>query len=165
MAGRPATILTDEQRAEVRDLRSLGYTWSQARYRVLTSEQRARHLNQCAASHARMSARNPRKWMLDRVAISARRRGIEFTITEADLEWPTHCPIMGWPLQYATRVDRVTGTRAGGRRDSAAVDRIDNARGYVPGNVVIVSYWVNLRKGDATVVDLQSIASFYSSLR
>ena len=49
----------------------------------------------------------------------------------------------------------------GPRDNSAALDRIDNTKGCVPGNVVSVSQWVNIRKGDATIEQLQAIVNFY----
>ena len=92
--------------------------------------------------------------MLSAACRNAKLRGIEFDLKESDLEWPTHCPVLGIKLYYPGR----------SRADpaGAALDQINNELGYLPGNVVIVSYWVNTRKGDATPAQLRAIADFYS---
>jgi hypothetical protein len=103
--------------------------------------------------------------MLVKKREQARRCGIEFNITEADLDWPTHCPVTGVELRYdgaghdADDKDmgfKVVGGRRGPRADAAVFNRIDNTRGYVratpssPCNVWIISYAANTRKGDLT---------------
>jgi len=120
---------------------------------------------------------NPHAELMKAWAIAARHKPnpltglrdevVEFTITEQNLDWPTHCPVIGVELHYGGQggnADRGTGRRRGGRPNSASLDRLDNKRGYVPGNAVIVSHWVNTRKGDATPEQLQRIAEFYSRL-
>lgn len=85
---------------------------------------------------------------------NAKVRGIEFTIELSDLpDLPTHCPVLGLPLQVGSK----------GRSDnSPSLDRIDNAKGYVPRNLVIVSWRANRLKGSATVDELQKLAAFYT---
>lgn len=167
-------FLTAEQRAEVRELMDLaGLTRVQARYAVLTPEQCVHVKEQVRAADRRRYAENPRAELMKYWACGARHKPnpltgrrdgeIEFTLTEADLDWPSHCPVTGVELHYGGRGgnDDREGVR-GGRANSASLDRIDNTRGYVPGNVVIVSYWVNTRKGDATPDQLRRIADFYA---
>jgi hypothetical protein len=93
---------------------------------------------------------------------AADRKGLEFTLTQENVkEWPDFCPVTGVELRY----DGINATgRRGPSDDTAVFDRIDNMRGYVPDNVVIVSHWVNTRKGDATPEQLRKIADFYSSM-
>jgi hypothetical protein len=43
---------------------------------------------------------------------------------------------------------------------AASVDRIDNARGYVAGNVCIISQRANLLKKDATVDEVRSLLRY-----
>jgi hypothetical protein len=79
----------------------------------------------------------------------AKTKGIPFTITPADLmPLPTHCPILGIELEYG-------GKKARGNLPS--VDRIDNARGYEPGNVWVISNRANTIKGDATLAELRLV--------
>ncbi len=88
----------------------------------------------------------------------AKKSGTPFDITEADFDHlPTHCPILGIQLHY--------GGNGKGRQDdnSATIDRIDNARGYVRDNVLICSWRANRIKSDGTA-DRQIVEFFCRSL-
>ena len=152
-------VLTLDQRREAKEYCALGYTPTEARYRVMTLVQKQAYYKQVKDAQRARHTADPQREILLRKKQDAARRGLEFSITEADLDWPTHCPVIGVELDYS---GRGKDGRRGPRRDAACIDRRDNTRGYVPGNVVIVSYWVNVRKGDATVEQLQQIAAFYS---
>ena len=94
--------------------------------------------------------------MLSNAKGRASRDGIPFALTIADIVIPTHCPILGLPLYPAT------GSRGGGDH-SPSLDRIEPARGYVPGNIIVISNRANRLKSDATIEELRAIASFYAT--
>jgi hypothetical protein len=81
-------------------------------------------------------------------------RGLEFNITLVDLlPLPVTCPVLGLVIDY-------TGKQKSGRIDtSPSVDRIDNTKGYVPGNVRVISWRANKLKSDATAAELRLIAA------
>lgn len=86
----------------------------------------------------------------------ARKRGIEVTISFEDIYWPTHCPILGIELDYKTPK---------GRRDSRnpanpSLDRWDNSKGYIPGNVYVISFRANVLKNNAKPEELEAIARY-----
>jgi hypothetical protein len=84
----------------------------------------------------------------------AKRVGIPFSITATDLlPVPKRCPVLRIPLRYGTRRDRC---------NTPSIDRIVPKRGYVPGNVMIISYRANRIKNNATPRELQLVAKFYS---
>lgn len=86
-----------------------------------------------------------------------RQLGLEGTITVADIVWPTHCPVLGIKLYYPDR----TGYGGDARRmDRASLDRWDNTKGYVPGNVFVISFRANILKSDATAAELQAVANY-----
>lgn len=87
---------------------------------------------------------------------NAARRGVEFSLTVSDLyPLPTHCPALGIPINYETS----------GYDDCAlSIDRIDSAKGYIPGNITLVSQRANRIKNDATVEELEKIAAYYKGL-
>jgi hypothetical protein len=95
--------------------------------------------------------------MLQNARVRARRAGVPFTITVNDIVIPTHCPILGIPL--------FPKQGRGGGENSPSLDRVHNSRGYVPGNVIVISNRANRLKSDATVEELRDIASFYATLR
>jgi hypothetical protein len=157
-------LLTPEQKAEAAELRAMGFTRSQAWLRVLTLEQRQVFYEQIRTAARLRSVRNPYHEIIEKARNarkSACRRGAkynawEFTITENDLNWPTHCPMLPWvELHYPGRY----------RHDpaGASLDRIDREKGYVPGNVRVVSLRANLLRKDSTYEELRALADFFSA--
>lgn len=96
--------------------------------------------------------RDPIAQLLRQARARARKRGIEFSIGAADLEWPETCPVLGIRLRYGG------WGGFGGKPDSASLDRIDNTKGYVLGNVAVISDRANRLKGNATADELEAIA-------
>lgn len=85
----------------------------------------------------------------------AKQRNIEFTITEKDVEWNTYCPLLGMKLYYR---DRFNPKREGSyRENSASLDRIDSSKGYIPGNVWVISTKANRIKNNSTFDDMKTI--------
>src|ERR1039458_3939300 len=138
-------VTTPEQRAQMKWRRDMPGR----------PEERARRREQVEASKARRRLEAPRSERLDNSRRSAHHRKIEFDLKETDLdEWPPLCPVLGIKLHNPGRFP--------GDPAAMAFDRINNELGYLPGNVIIVSHWVNTRKGDATPAQLRAIADFYS---
>lgn len=79
----------------------------------------------------------------------------EWNIEFNDLSFPTHCPILGIELNYSAsyRSD-----------DSHSFDRIDSSKGYVKGNVAIMSWRANRIKNDGTAEEHQRIADFIKAV-
>ncbi len=48
--------------------------------------------------------------------------------------------------------------------NSPTLDRIDPVKGYVPGNIVVVSLRANTIKNDATMDELAAVLAFYSQI-
>lgn len=108
----------------------------------------------------RKRLRSIRKWSDPRYALlessksSAKTRGLEHNIKRSDIIIPTHCPVLGYLL------------KPGGRAfDSMSIDRIDSTKGYIPGNICVISWRANRLKSDATLEELRSIVTFMESKR
>jgi len=86
----------------------------------------------------------------------AKKRGLAFTIRFCDITWPEFCPVFG------VRMSRVVRGMNGDWGPS--LDRIDNTKGYVPGNVIVVSAKANRIKSNATPEELRQVAGFYGRL-
>lgn len=86
-----------------------------------------------------------------------RAKKYEFSIKFEDLEWPSHCPILGIPLEYENAFDVRT-------EGSVSFDRIDSSKGYIPGNVRIISWRANRIKNDGTSEEHRKIADYMDSL-
>ena len=96
------------------------------------------------------------KWaILQNKKSNAKRAGVDFEIEVNDLDWPTHCPALGVELKYG-----------GGRFDdtTASIDRIDPNKGYVRGNVQILSALANRIKTNAGPEEVMKVALWYQEL-
>lgn len=80
----------------------------------------------------------------------AKMKGLEFSITEHDLSLPDACPLLGIPLKSAW--GKATP-------DSYSIDRIDSSKGYIPGNVWVISKRANMIKSDATLEELELLVT------
>ena len=76
----------------------------------------------------------------------AERKGIEFSITEEDIEIPEYCPLLGIKIEVGTRKNY---------ENSPSLDRKDPSKGYVKGNVWIVSKKANSMKNSASLEELE----------
>lgn len=82
----------------------------------------------------------------------ARRAKRKFTITPEDVIIPKYCPVFGIKLKMSD--GRVSDS-------SPTIDRINNKKGYVPGNIVVVSWKANRLKSNASLNELKLLVSFY----
>lgn len=100
----------------------------------------------------RQITKNPLRYMLKGVKGRAKKRGIEFNITENDLIWPEFCPVLGYKL--------IRNSKKGWADNTHSLDRIDNKKGYIPGNVKVISWRANSIKGDATIEELEAVVKY-----
>lgn len=98
--------------------------------------------------------RRPEYLLLHSAKARAKQRNVPFTITIDDIHIPTYCPALGIPLTAG-----IKKVHAG----SPTLDRIDNSRGYTPGNILVVSHKANTIKQDVQIEDLEKIVAFYRS--
>jgi predicted amidohydrolase YtcJ len=95
-----------------------------------------------------------RRWaqmVLAAARTRSRRKGMPCALT---LDWlldaaPDRCPVLGTTLSY---------TNATSLANSAALDRIDNTRGYEPDNCWVISMKANRIKSDATLAEIEAVA-------
>jgi len=87
-------------------------------------------------------------------SINARAKGIEHAIVPADIPLPEICAYLGIRIDYRRVAER-------GRLrsfDAPSIDRIDPSRGYVVGNIQVISDLANRMKQDASVEQLLAFA-------
>ena len=95
---------------------------------------------------ARYRKLHPDKLWIGAAKQRAKTNGIEFSITEKDVPIPDFCPILGIPLF------RVGGGKS--TANSPSIDRIDPTKGYVSGNVQVLSNKANILKNYANLGEL-----------
>lgn len=97
------------------------------------------------AACRRWALKNPAKKLLIQCRDSARRRGRDCTITAEHLDallGPMTCSATGLPLTLENDSSTVRNPWA------PSVDRLDNSKGYAPGNVRIVCAIYNMMRAD-----------------
>lgn len=77
--------------------------------------------------------------MLERARSRAKRRGIPFNLTTLDFHIPSRCPILDIPLRPS---------EGAASDNSPSLDRIDSTKGYVKGNVHVISNLANRIKNN-----------------
>jgi hypothetical protein len=127
-----------------------------------TSIERKTTCKNCSAALRGKERRN-RDWKYDACKIllnnakqRAKKSNIEFTLTKEDIHIPDVCPVFGFPLKREERNNWMF---------APSIDRIDNTRGYVKDNIIIVSRRANILKKDATIDELRKLANYYEHFR
>jgi hypothetical protein len=95
---------------------------------------------------------NPKIRMLQNASARARRFNLPYNLTANDIFIPQTCPILGIPLDKRNR------------DHAPSLDRIVPSRGYVNGNVQVISCRANTIKNNATPEELRKIADFVSKV-
>lgn len=108
-----------------------------------------------ACNTERVKCKSPESKMLARAKTRAKSRGIEFNISLDDIYIPEWCPIMDFKLEvHKGRL----------QKNSPSLDRIDPDKGYVKGNVWVISYLANAIKGQATPEELATFVNYYVTI-
>ena len=81
----------------------------------------------------------------------AKIKNIDFNITLEDIIIPEFCPVLG------IKLFRSKGRKTG---NSPSLDRFDNSKGYIKGNVRVISERANHLKNDATISELEAIIKY-----
>ncbi len=114
------------------------------------AEYYAKNKEQIVQRRHKYKLANPVKYLLWGARARAKNNNIEFSVTEHDIAIPKNCPVLGIPLFI------------GGWQNpnSPSLDRIDNQKDYVKGNVQVISFRANDLKNDATIEELKSLAKW-----
>lgn len=93
----------------------------------------------CYAKSLRKTGQDPRSPMWSRAKYRAKQKGLYFNITKEDIVIPDTCPLLGTPME------------------SPSLDRIDSSKGYIKGNVWVISNRANTLKNDASLQELKTL--------
>lgn len=131
------------------------YWLSLEEYRRRNQKYYSEHRIEILSHNRNERKRNPAMTLMKEAKHRATKKNLKFDIQISDIILPTHCPIFGIPLSFST-----------GRRmdNSYSLDRVDNTKGYIKGNVLVVSWKANRMKGDASIKDLERLVDFYRNL-
>ncbi len=91
------------------------------------------------------------KKIFQRAKTRATKKGLEFSIEPSDIIVPDLCPIFGIKMEYNTEY-------------SPSIDRTDSSKGYIKGNVEIISSRANTLKNNASKEELEMILKYLKNL-
>lgn len=94
---------------------------------------------------------DPRSHLLADARKRAKAKNLEYNLTKDDIVIPNICPVLGLKLEVGD------GKR---QANSPSIDRIDNSKGYIVGNVAIISLRANCLKNDGTLEELKAIVNY-----
>ena len=109
-----------------------------------------------ACNTERVKSSAPEAKMLRRAKERAKKFNMEFNLELNDISIPPNCPVLGFQLV-------VSKGRSGGAYNSPALDRMDNAKGYIKGNVMVISHLANQMKASANKNQLVKFANWVLS--
>ena len=101
--------------------------------------------------HKRYHRKYPIRYMLRSAKNRAKKFDLVFDLVEGDLTLPEFCPILGIKLEVSTD--------GRGNPQAASLDRIDNTKGYIKGNIEVISRLANMMKQTATREQLLAFAN------
>ena len=82
----------------------------------------------------------------------AKGKGTEFTIEMDDIDFPDVCPVTGAELLYQPGSKPLANT--------PSFDRVNPLRGYIPGNVKVISALANSAKSNFTIPMLEQLLTY-----
>ncbi len=110
------------------------------------------YTKRCEACHAaHLSLEN----IVARARVRARDKGLDFNLVASDVVVPAVCPVLGIPLRVNV------GTNG---PNSPSIDRIVPHKGYVRGNVRIISHRANSLKSNASSAELELVVADLKAL-
>lgn len=97
---------------------------------------------------------NISKVLYDSAKRRAKMKNIPFNIEVSDIIIPQKCPIFGFDLVIGTKDKQI----------SPSLDRIIPEKGYVKGNIIVVSLKANTMKNNATIEEIKKLYDFYKDI-
>ncbi len=94
--------------------------------------------------------------MLCAAKARAKRLGLEFDLDLSDIVIPKKCPVLGIDLKF---------TEGKQNQGTPALDRIDNSKGYIKGNVAVISHKANRVKSDLSFEEIKSLYLYAKPLK
>ena len=98
-------------------------------------------------NHIRYKQLYPEKYLFSLVKRRSNSRHIECNISELDIVIPEYCPLLNIKLDLLGDLDV-----------HPSVDRIDPTKGYIKGNVMVISHRANRIKNNACAKELKLMA-------
>jgi hypothetical protein len=104
---------------------------------------------------SRVYSTDKRRILLNAAKKRAKDNCIDFDIDINDIILPEKCPVLGIELKFnSNKADF----------NSYSIDRIDNSKGYVKGNIQIISFKANTIKSSATLEEIEQVYNYMKNM-
>ena len=90
--------------------------------------------------------KDPRKVMYLNTKYRAAKLNLPFNLEKSDIVIPEFCPLLGIPLQVGNKASKP---------NSPSIDRLIPSKGYVKGNILVISHRANAAKNNLSVEELE----------
>jgi len=94
--------------------------------------------------------KTPEKQILMRAKSRAKELNLDFDLDETDIVIPDYCPILNIKLELG----------GSSRASAPSIDRVDSTKGYVKGNIAIISHRANSLKNNMTIEEIIRMAKW-----
>jgi hypothetical protein len=140
-------MISEERRAHDRKY----YKDNAEEFRAYSRKYYKNNLKRCRQLNRNYYLRNTRFFMLKRAQLRARVAQLPFNLTLEDIVIPKKCPVLGIELKVG---------RGRLPRNSPSLDRVKPHKGYVKGNVAVISNRANILKKDGTLEEFQALVKW-----
>lgn len=96
----------------------------------------------------RIYTRDKRKVLLNAARKRAKDQNLEFNLDIDDIILPIQCPILGIELMF---------NKHNACDNSYSIDRIESNKGYIKGNIQIISFKANTIKNNASLLEIEKV--------
>lgn len=104
-------------------------------------------------SHRNWRLKNYKQQWMYRIQQRCLKRNIEFNLTIEDFDIPDICPALGCKIIVSDPK----------KFQTPSMDRIDPKRGYVKGNVRVISYRANQIKSNSSLEEMEAVLNYRKS--
>jgi hypothetical protein len=156
-AKKDSSCMTEDQLETYRKRSRDWYLRNSEKAKLSTQKWRLKNLDKVKANKMEWLSKpeNRIKHSLSQAKRRAIAKGIKFEISIEDLlPLPNTCPVFGMQINY-----NGTGNK-GFIDDCPSIDRIDSSKGYVKGNVQIISWRANRIKSDASIKEIIAVLNY-----
>jgi hypothetical protein len=119
--------------------------------RQLSRNWRKNNLEHCRKAQASYYRKNPVIYLLSACRQRCRKNNVPYNLEKGDISIPANCPVLGIPLLHGSKPFH---------DNSPSIDRLIPEKGYVKGNVRVISFRANKIKQDATLEEIEKVAAW-----
>ena len=145
------------QTANKEKLAAYGRAWRAKNIDKVRENDRKRHKEHALRESERSKRKkkeDPAWYILLNAKSRAKAAGLDFDLERGDFTVPEFCPALGIPLFWMER------TYMAKNHHSPSLDRLYPSKGYVKGNVRVISNRANFLKSNASAAELRLIADY-----